>query len=109
MVPSPPERSGKYSNQLPYIVSKTGNYSITSIKPSLPETYSCQFVVNGVPGPIANYSNSKFDKTKIWESGSVFISAQEYPDFGDIDYQVSGEITINTLDVYIDGVKMNLT
>ena len=109
MVPSPPERSGKYSSSLPYIVRVSENYSITSINPSLPETFSCQFVVNGVPGPIVNYSNSKFDKTKIWESGAVYISAQKYPGFDDIDYGVYGEITINTLDVYIDGVKMNIT
>ena len=75
----------------------------------MPETFSCQFVVNGVPGPIANYSNGNFDNSKIWESGSVYIDVTKYSDSPDIDYAVYGNITINTLDVYIDGVKMNLT
>ena len=98
-----------YDRPLPYNVVESNYYSISSINPSLPDTFSCQFVVNGVAGPIANYSNEKFDNNRIWESGSVYIVVTKYSDENVIRFAVYGDITINTLDVYIDGVKMNLT
>lgn len=108
MVPSPPERSGSIeTNKLPYSVINGGAFDVHEINPPLPENCEIRVVVNGINGKVAFLP---IDNEKaIWENGGRELKLTYDASYPDSFSLISNSaFTINTLDVYIDGVKMTL-
>lgn len=108
VVPLPPERSGSIeTNRLPYSIIKLGAFDVRDINPPLPENCEIRLVVNGINGKVAflPIDNEKV----IWQNEGrelKLIYNASYPD--SLELISNSAFTINTLDVYIDGVKMTL-
>lgn len=108
MVPSSPERSGSIeTNKLPFSIINGGAFDVHEINPPLPETFEIRLVVNGINGKVAHFPDD--NEKAIWENGGRELKLTynvSYPD--SLELISNSAFTINTLDVYIDGVKMTL-
>ena len=109
MVPSPPERSGSIvGNELPYSITNGGAFDVYDINPPLPEIFSIRVVVNGINGKYALFPDD--NQKAIWENEGTELKLTYDVSSPDIFSLISNSaFTINTLDVYIDEEKMNLT
>lgn len=108
MVPSSPERSGSIeTNRLPYSIINGGAFDVHEINPQLPENFEIRVVVNGINGKLAHFP---YDNEKaIWENGGRELKLSCDVSYLDSFSLISNSaFTINTLDVYIDEVKMTL-
>lgn len=109
MVPLPPERSGVLSiNSFPVEYNPNIDLNIDYVTPSLPESFTIRLVVNGISGPEKRYPEEKNDV--MWSNGGVDITCEFYGSpVNSFALYNKAKITYQSLDCYIDGVKMNLT
>ena len=109
MVPSPPERSGTIDIfSFPFEQNAGWDLNIKNVTPLLPESFTIRLVVNGISGPEKRYPEEKSDV--MWSNGGVDITCEFYVDpFNAFALYNSALITYESLDCYIDGVKMNLS
>lgn len=108
MVPLPPERSGTIQeHSFPLAQSVNTDLNIKNVTPLLPESFTIRLVVNGISGPEKRYPEEKSDV--MWSNGGVDITCEFYNSPVDsFALYNSAQITYESLDCYIDGVKMNL-
>lgn len=109
MVPSPLERSGSIAgNKLPYSLSDGDGFDVNEINPELPEKFSIRVVVNGINGKEANFPDD--NQKAIWQNeGKELILSYYMSTPNRFILTSNSSLTIDSLDVYIDGVKMILT
>lgn len=109
MVPSPPERSGTIQTpSFPLVQTANTDLNIINVTPLLPKSFTIRLVVNGISGPEKRYPEEKNDV--MWSNGGVDITCEFYENpFKSFALYNSAQITYESLDCYIDGVKMNLT
>ena len=108
MVPSPPQRSGIIDIlSFPLVQTKDTDLNIIKVTPLLPESFTIRLVVNGISGPEKRYPEEEHDV--MWSNGGVDITCEFYVSpFNSFALYNSAQITYESLDCYIDGVKMNL-
>ena len=108
MVPSPPERSGTINiNSFPFEQASDWDLNIVNVTPLLPKSFTIRLVVNGISGPEKRYPEEKSDV--MWSNGGVDITCEFYNSPVDsFALYNSAQITYESLDCYIDGVKMKL-
>lgn len=109
MVPSPPERSARVSGLEPPFLFQEGTlFEISDITPVLPDTFTLRCVINGITGPVLRYPEDK--GKNIWENGGNTVTFAVPPyDNGLITLLTENSISINTFELYVDDVKMNIT
>lgn len=110
VVPLPPSRVGTIENfSLPHTINEGNNIQISSFVPVLPDVITLRIVVNGVPSKDITYSKDTTLQS-IWENAGQVIGID--PRFYSKDAITltcfGGSIVINTIDVYIDGEKVDL-
>ena len=109
MVPSPPERSGVIGTpKFPVVYDPLVDLNIEEVTPLLPESFTIRLVVNGISGPEKHFPEERNDV--MWSNGGVDITCEfEGSPVSYFALLNSAKITYQSLDCYIDGVKMNLT
>lgn len=91
----------------PIEYSPNTDITITDVTPLLPESFTIRLVVNGISGPEKRYPEEKDDV--MWSNGGVDITCEFYDGrFDMFALYNSAQITYESLDCYIDGIKMNL-
>lgn len=89
-------------------MSDGDGFDVTEINPELPEKFSIRVVVNGINGKDAHYPDD--NKKAIWENAGKELQLLFFSSTPNRFTLISNSsLTINTFEVYIDGVKMNLT
>lgn len=108
MAPSPPERSGIIGvNSFPAECDPDYDLNINDVTPLLPESFTIRLVVNGISGPEKRYPEEQNDV--MWSNGGVDITCEFYGiPVNSFALYNRAQITYQSLDCYIDGVKMNL-
>ena len=109
MVPLPPQRSGVFNiNSFPYVQDEGWDLDINNITPLLPESFTIRLVVNGISGPEKRYPEEQSDV--MWSNGGVDITCEfSRSPVNSFAMYNSAKITYESVDCYIDGVKMNLS
>ena len=109
MVPSPPERSGRLNvNSFPIVQEPDTDLDIVNVTPLLPNSFTIRLVVNGISGPEIRYPEQEGEL--LWSNGGVDIRCEYYGSPVDsFGLYNSAQITYESLDCYLDGVKMNLS
>lgn len=109
MVPSPPERSGRLNvSAFPLVQPSNTDLDITNVTPLLPQSFTIRLVVNGISGPERRYPEQEYEL--LWSNGGVDISCEYYGSpVNSFGLYNSAQITYESLDCYLDGVKMNLS
>lgn len=111
VAPSPQRRTGTIENfSLPHSISEGESINIISLAPILPVVAPLRIVVNGISGQEIAYSVDSITQS-IWENGNqkIGIDNQYYRNDGIKLICFEGSVDINSIDVYIDFEKVQLT
>lgn len=109
MVPLPPERSARVSGLKPPFVFTEGTlFEISDNTPELSDTFTLRCVINGITGPVLSYPED--NGKNIWENGGDTITyAVPLSDTNMITLYTVNSISVNSFDLYIDDVKVDIT
>ena len=82
-------------------------FSIELNDPLIPSTFKIRTVINGITGPELTYPEQ--NNMVAWENDGKTLNFNRSSGTSyNINYTANEAITVNSLEVYIDGVKMKI-
>ena len=90
---------------LPFVLEGGYSFVIELKQPLIPSTFKIRTVINGIQGHELTYPEQ--NNMVAWENdGNTLEFYRSSGTSRDLNFTANRTITVNSLDVYIDGVKM---